>query len=130
MRVLYPNFSKLVGFNCHNKLEPFYTLSAIDILILDEGYCRNFHIPLGFTSDGCTLKWKLIRFIFGCPHTPEYLAGSIVHDFFCKHRYLINRKRASETLKYMLLREGVGPYKASIMVAGVDLFQKYWRKWN
>lgn len=130
MEVFYPSFSKLLGFNCHNPLKPFYTLSAIDFTVVDTLYGRSFHIPLGFESDGCTLKFKLLRMIFGCQHTPEYLTGSIVHDFFCKNRSLIDRKRATEVFKYLLIAEGVSKRKAEFMTFWVDLYQKYYRKWK
>ena len=131
MEIRCPDISKLIGFNCSNKLEPFYTLNEINFIICwDKKNRKLFSIGKNFTSDGCTLKYKIIRFIFGCPHTPEYLRGSIIHDYFCKNRHLIDRKSASTAMRDLFIIDGVPVYKAYLMYIGVEIFQKFWRHWE
>lgn len=130
MLVDYPNISKLIGFDCHNYKEPYYTMSSIDFTVKHERLSHNFHIPLGFTSDGCTLKLRIIWLILGCPHTPKYLPASIIHDYFCKHKYLIDRKTATKVFEYMLRAEGVIEWKVKIMSSTMNLYQKYVEGWE
>jgi hypothetical protein len=131
MRVIYPDISTIIGFNPHNPEKPFWMQRGFNFLVyFDDGSKRVYRIPSGFESDGCTLKWKLLRLVFGCPHTPEYLIGSITHDWFCCNRHLIDRASASEIMYILFIREGVPEKKAKTMKLGVELFQKYWRKWE
>lgn len=130
MEILYPKFSKLIGFNCHNHKEPFYTLASIDFSVRNYNLLFNYHIPMGFTSDGCTLVLKVLWLIVGCPHTPEFLTASIIHDYFCKNKYLIDRKTASEIFVEILILEGVVESKARLMGFVMNLYQKHIEGWE
>ena len=129
MKVILPDISKIIGYNPHNPSEPFWMQRGFNFSICTDAE-KTFHIPLGFESDGCTIKFKLLRLFFGCPHEPEYLIGSIIHDYFCKNRYLIDRQTASDTWEYILLQEGAKPEKVRFMKFWMNLYQKYYRKWK
>lgn len=124
MQVNYTSFDKAVGYNCKNKKKPFYLLYAVYVIVRDKDkLCFKLDDPK-FTSDGCTL-WKIFWLIFGCPHSPEYLPASIIHDWILEHPETVNynRKLASRIFKIVLLNEGVSPLKAQIMYLAVDIWQ-------
>ena len=135
MQVNYTKFDKAIGYNCKNKKKPFYLLYAVYVIVRDEDkFCFKLD-DANFTSDGCTL-WKIFWLILGCPHSPEYLPASIIHDWILEHPETVhyNRKLASRIFKTVLLNEGVSPLKAQIMYIAVDFWQ--WlknfrtRKWR
>lgn len=129
MYVAYPNISKIIGYNPHNESKPFYLMQGFNFIVYGKEK-KVFHFPLGFESDGCTLKLRLLRLFFGCQHTPKYLIASLLHDFFTNNKYLIDRKTASEVFRYLLIKEGVEKWKANLMYFGVELYQKYWNRWK
>ena len=130
MKVIYPDISKIIGYNYRNTKEPFYLKRAINFVAYwDKAKRKAFHIPMGFTSDGCTIP-KILQWILGCPHTPEYLPASIIHDFFVKNKHLIDRESASDIFEYILLVEGVDADKAKYMRYWMNLYQKYVRRWK
>lgn len=136
MQVNYTSFDKAVGYNCKNKKKPFYLLYAVYVIVSYAN--KKIYLKLddaNFTSDGCTL-WKIFWLILGCPHSPEYLPASLIHDWILEHPETVhyNRKLASRIFKTVLLNEGVNPLKAQIMYLAVDFWQ--WlknfrmRKWR
>lgn len=124
MQVNYTSFDRAVGYNCKNKKKPFYLIYAVYVIVRDKDkLCFKLDDPK-FTSDGCTL-WKIFWLILGCPHSPEYLPASIIHDWVLEHPETVhyNRKLASRIFKIVLLNEGVNPLKAQIMYLAVDIWQ-------
>lgn len=81
MDVNFTSFDKSIGYNCNNRKKPFYLLVSI-IVIVSYAETKRKYLKLKefFTSDGCTL-WKIFWLILGCPHKPEYLPASIIHDW-------------------------------------------------
>ena len=135
MQVNYTSFDRAVGYNCKNKKKPFYLIYAVYVIVRDEDkLCFKLDDP-NFTSDGCTL-WKIFWLILGCPHSPEYLSASLIHDWILEHPETVNynRKLASKIFKAVLLNEGVSPLKAQIMYLAVDFWQAvknvFIRKWR
>lgn len=128
--ILYPDISYIVGYNKSNKEEPFYLLEEVKFRVKKNGGVLKFSIPKKFTSDGCTLKLKLLWLLIGCPHTPEFLTASFIHDYFCKNKHLIDRQTATEIFVYVLICEGVKLKKAYRMGFWMDLYQKYIKRWN
>lgn len=136
MQVNYTSFDKAVGYNCKNKKKPFYLLYAVYVIVSYAN--KKIYLKLddpNFTSDGCTL-WKIFWLILGCPHSPEYLPASLIHDWILEHPETVNynRKLASKIFKTALLNEGVSPLKAQIMYLAVDIWQAvkniFIRKWR
>lgn len=135
MQVNYTSFDRAVGYNCKNKKKPFYLIYAVYVIVRDKDkLCFKLDDP-NFTSDGCTL-WKIFWLILGCPHSPEYLPASLIHDWILEHPETVhyNRKLASRIFKTALLNEGVNPLKAQIMYLAVDFWQAvkniFIRKWR
>ena len=136
MQVNYTSFDRAVGYNCKNKKKPFYLLYAVYVIVSYAN--KKIYLKLddsNFTSDGCTL-WKIFWLILGCPHSPEYLPASLIHDWILEHPETVNynRKLASKIFKTALLNEGVSPLKAQIMYLAVDIWQAvkniFIRKWR
>lgn len=133
MDVNFTSFDKNIGFNCNNRNRPFYLLNSIIVIVSYADTKRKYlRIQESFTSDGCTL-WKIFWLIFGCPHKPEYLPASIIHDWILEHPETVNynRKFSSQIFKTVLLKTGVNPVKAQIMYLAVEFWQSLtniWRK--
>lgn len=136
MQVNYTSFDKAVGYNCKNKKKPFYLVLPVYVIVSYAN--KKIYLKLddaNFTSDGCTL-WKIFWLILGCPHSPEYLPASLIHDWILEHPETVhyNRKLASRIFKAVLLNEGVSPLKAQIMYLAVDIWQAvknvFIRKWR
>ena len=136
MQVNYTSFDRAVGYNCKNKKKPFYLLYAVYVIVSYAN--KKIYLKLddaNFTSDGCTL-WKIFWLILGCPHSPEYLPASLIHDWILEHPETVNynRELASRIFKIVLLNEGVTPLKAQIMYLAVDIWQAvknvFIRKWR
>ena len=136
MQVNYTSFDKAVGYNCKNKKKPFYLVLPVYVIVSYAN--KKIYLKLddaNFTSDGCTL-WKIFWLILGCPHSPEYLPASLIHDWILEHPETVNynRKLASRIFKTALLNEGVSPLKAQIMYLAVDIWQAvknvFIRKWR
>lgn len=136
MQVNYTSFDRAVGYNCKNKKKPFYLILPVYVIVSYAN--KKIYLKLddsNFTSDGCTL-WKIFWLILGCPHSPEYLPASLIHDWILEHPETVhyNRKLASRIFKTALLNEGVSPLKAQIMYLAVDFWQAlknvFIRKWR
>ena len=136
MQVNYTSFDRAVGYNCKNKKKPFYLILPVYVIVSYAN--KKIYLKLddtNFTSDGCTL-WKIFWLILGCPHSPEYLPASLIHDWILEHPEMVhyNRKLASRIFKTALLNEGVSPLKAQIMYLAVDVWQAvknvFIRKWR
>lgn len=115
--------------------KPFYLRRPL-AFIIDDGRGRiRACIPKDFQSDGCSIP-RIFWILIGCPHTGKYIPASIVHDYILQHPDIVNydRKLANQTLKTLLLQEGVEVWKAQVMYLGAELWQWYrnfkTRKWK
>ena len=122
---------KEIGYNYLNKSKPFRILRGAPIRVCIGKRKLYFMIPAGFSSDGCSIP-KLARFFLGCPHTPEYVPASIIHDYILEHPEIVryDRREASEIFFNALLKEGVNPPRAVIMFLAVDLWQAVKNLWT
>ena len=133
--VNYTDISSITGYNYRNRKEPYYLMQHIIAIVRTETQTYYIKPDKGFTSDGCTIPrflWNLL----GCPHTPEYLPASLIHDYVLNHPETVNYNRnlSSRIFKQVLLNEGINKIKAEIMYLAVDIVQ--WlknfrtRKWK
>lgn len=135
IEVNYTDFATAIGYNYRNKEKPYYLTQHIIVIVRVATQTYYIKLDKGFTSDGCTIPrflWNLL----GCPHTPEYLPASLIHDWILAHpeKVFHNRKFASRIFEQALLNEGVSPLKAQIMYLAVDIWQAvknvFIRKWR
>lgn len=124
MEVFYTDFSKTVGFNYKNVSKPFYLLTHMYFLVKYANKRIIEKIPAGFESDGTTLL-KILFFLLGCSHNPQYLPAAIIHDWTVTNPKCVhyNRKLSSRILRQALLNEGVPYWKAQLMYLGVEGWQ-------
>ncbi len=125
IEVNYTDFAPAVGFNYRNKKKPYYLMRHVIVIVrLEAG--RRYYLKLkeDFVSDGCTIP-RFLWTIFACPHTPEYLPASLIHDWLLCHPQAIDRDRklASRIFKQILIKEGVSKSKAQLMYWIVDIVQ-------
>lgn len=130
MKVKYPGFSTSIGYNPRNKKKPFYLDEDAIFIVTDCELAKAYRIPQGFKSDGCTIKSKLLQILLGCQHTPEYVIGAFIHDYFCNNKAVIKRNYASRVFYCVLVQEGTPKWKAKLMYFGVEFYQKYWNRWD
>lgn len=130
MKVYY-NFDNSIEFNVKDRKKPLRIIKGA-VIKLENGVKKHlFMIPSGFTSDGCSIP-KPLRFLIGCPHTPQYVPASIIHDYLLAHpeevRY--DRYEASLVFFHALLNENVCPLKAVLMFLAVDLWWAVKNLWE
>lgn len=123
MQVNYTQFSDKLGFNYIDK-RPLYLMDNVFIIAQDEDGKYRFKIHRGFKSDGCTIP-KIFWILIGCPHTPEYIVASIIHDYILNNPKIVNfnRKKSSQIFRQVLINEGTNKFVAFIMYIIVELCQ-------
>lgn len=121
---------KVIGYNVTNNKKPFYLTKEVFVTIETADDTIGLTIPKGYTWDGATIKSKLAQLIIGCPHEPEFVVPSLIHDYLLGNKAIIqyNRKLSSDILEASLEDFGVAKLKIKAMVSLVDIYQKYWRK--
>lgn len=132
MDVNFTNFDKIIGYDCSNRQKPFYMLLPAIVIVSYAAKKRKYlKVEEGFTSDGCTL-WRVFWLIIGCPHKPEYLPASIIHDWILEHPDVVNynRKFSSQIFRTVLLKTGVNSLKAQIMYLAVEFWQSFTNLWR
>lgn len=125
------NFEHELEFNYINRKTPFTVRRSAPVRVAVGKKTFWLMIPGGFTSDGCSIP-KLLRFFFGCPHTPQYIPASIIHDYILANPKTVNYNRnlASLIFFHALLNEEVTPLKAVLMYLAVDLWQAVKNIWT
>ena len=125
------NFDHEIEYNCKDRKKPFRIIRGVVVSYKQGVKAHPFMIPKGFTSDGCSIP-KGVRFLLGCPHTPEYVPASIIHDYLVENPELVDydRERASLIFFHALINEGVHPVKAALMFLGVDIWQAISNLWT
>tara|TARA_Y100000592_G_C5424396_1_gene294927 strand:+ start:781 stop:1161 length:381 start_codon:yes stop_codon:yes gene_type:complete len=80
-----------------------------------------YTIPKGYKWDGATIPqifWSLV----GSPFQPKFMKASLVHDFLY-YRKDITAKCNDQTFRKVLLLDGVGKVKATVMYSAVRLYR-------
>ena len=124
IEVNYTDFAPVIGYNYRNRKKPYYLMQHIIMIVRDAAQTYYIKLDKGFTSDGCTIP-RFLWNMLGCPHTPEYLPASLIHDYVLNNPETVihNRNLSSRIFKQVLLNEGVNKIKAEIMYLAVDIVQ-------
>lgn len=124
IEVNYTDFATAIGYNYRNKEKPYYLMQHIIVIVRVATQTYYIKLDKGFTSDGCTIP-RFLWTIFACPHTPEYLPASLIHDYVLNHPETVNYNRnlSSRIFRQVLLNEGVERWKAQLMYLAVELCQ-------
>lgn len=78
-----------------------------------------------FTWDGASIP-RIFWFIIGGKGSPEFLVASLLHDYICKNRIVVQNDRylSSVILRDVLIACGTPKWKANLMFFCVDNWQK------
>ena len=110
--------------------KPFYLSCDLDIEIKYNNEDYFFTILKGYDWNGANVPmcfWHLI----GQQKEPRFKLASLVHDYLCEHKEVINSNRYLSTLVFEALLEYFGrfnKFKRWLMFHSVDNFQKL-QKW-
>ena len=91
----------------------------------------NFEIPKGYCYDGASVPrffWRVI----GANTDNRFLIPALIHDVLCEnHHYVDNdRKFSTKVFNALLSVSEVFPFKRFLMKNSVDIFQKFFCKWE
>lgn len=107
--------------------KPFYLIKNLIINIEYEKDNFSFMIPKNYDWNGANVPffaWLLI----GQQKEPRFKLASMVHDYLCEHKEVINYNRYLSTLVFETLCEYFGRFNAFkrwCMFHTVDNFQKF-----
>ena len=131
VRVILPNMSAFEKKSVAKY--PFTCKKPLKVMIYDNKKFKqyNFEIKENYCWDGASIPrfaWRLI----GAKTDNEFLIPSLVHDVLCENHYYIDsdRELSSNVFRALLIASGVSEFKANIMYAAVDVFQRFcgWEK--
>ena len=125
MKVFYTDFSNSLGFDYRNE-KPLFTFTEVFVIVeVGTNKIIRIKIPKGFRSDGCTLKFRILWLLFGCPHTGKYIPASIIHDYLLKTLKLTynNIKMSSLIFRQVFLNEKVNIFTSNLMYLAVLIYQ-------
>lgn len=111
---------------------PFINYSALEVKLFNHKKNKTFTftIPKKFRWDGATIApvfWLLI----GTKTDPRFKIPSLVHDYLCKHKEVIDYDRnfSSKVFRALLITSKVSKLKAQTMYLAVDNFQRF-KNWG
>jgi hypothetical protein len=108
---------------------PFINCSNLKVRITYHGQQYEFHVPKGFRWDGATIPW-FVWWIVGSKTENRYRLPSMIHDYMCNNKYVVNfnRKLSSDVFRALLRANAVAKWRIGVMYFFVELCQKYWVK--
>jgi len=113
--------------------KPYILENGIAVKITYKKVTFDFYIPSGYRWNGANVPFGLYHLI-GSPSEPRFKIASMVHDFLCENRQVINFNRYLSTKIFdgLLAEMGVSKFKRFLMFHAVDNFQKFqgWREKN
>ena len=106
---------------------PFINCTSLKVVLFDRIKQKSykFTIPKGFKWDGATIG-RLLWWIIGSKTNPKFRTPSLIHDYSCSNKYVIDfdRNFSSKVFKALLKVAGVGKLRRWIMYLAVDLYQR------
>lgn len=115
------------------EMYPFINCTALKVYLFDHIKQKkyNFVIIKHFRWDGATIP-RLLWFIIGSKTNPKFRTPSLIHDYICNNKCLVNFDRAFSTLvfKACLKVAGVSKWRREIMCFFVDLWQRFQKGWK
>ena len=90
-----------------------------------------FEIPKGYCYDGASVPrffWRVI----GANTDNRFLIAALIHDVLCENHYYVDndRKFSTKVFNALLKVSDVYPFKRFLMKNSVDIFQKFFCKWE
>lgn len=112
--------------------KPFYLVKDLMVSVEYEGESFNFIIPKNYDWNGANVP-PFCWLIIGQQKEPRFKLASMVHDYLCEHKGVINYNRYLSTLIFETLCEYFGRFnsvKRWAMFHSVDNFQKLQKGWK
>lgn len=115
------------------EMYPFVNCTALKATLFDHIKHKKyeFTITKHFRWNGADVP-RLFWFIIGSKTNPKFRIPSLLHDYLCNNKCLINFDRAFSTkvFKGCLTVAGVGKIRREIMCVFVDLWQRFQKGWK
>lgn len=112
---------------------PFINSTSLSVAFFDHKNNKTykFTIPKGFRWDGATIP-SLTWWIIGSKTNPKYRTPSLIHDFLCLNKYIIDYRCefSTQVFEALLSVAGVKKWRRKIMCFFVNIFQKYFCDWG
>ena len=127
------NKKPIINVNPEDKKKPFVLLNSIEY-VSEKYNGKNYVIRIGknYNWNGANIP-KVFWRIVGSQYNPEFLPASMVHDFCCENKDIIDKhgvQVSSDIFRDILILYGVKPLKAKTMAAAVRCFQYTQKGWK
>lgn len=112
--------------------KPFYLIQNLLIGVKYKGDDFNFIIPKDYDWNGANVPF-FCWLIIGQQKEPRFKLASMVHDYICENKHVIDYNRYLSTLIFETLCEYFGRFnsvKRWAIFHAVDNFQKLQRGWK
>lgn len=112
---------------------PFINCTTLQVAIYDKKLPKmyKFTIPKSFRWDGATIP-RLVWWIIGSKTNPKYRTPSLIHDYMCLNKYIIDYRCefSTQIFEAMLSVAGVSKWRRKIMCFFVNIYQKIFCDWG
>ena len=112
---------------------PFISKTALTVRVKDKKMFKmyDFTIPKGYCFDGASVPrffWRVI----GSNTDNKFLVPAMIHDYMCENHSCVdsNRILSTKVFNALLQVSGVGKVKRFFMKNSVDIFQKFFCRWQ
>lgn len=111
---------------------PFINCTSLKVTLFNHKKLKKyeFTIPKNMRWDGATIP-RCLWCIVGAKTNPKFRIPSLIHDYLCQNKYVINfdRNFSSKVFCALLKVTGVKMWRRNIMYFAVDLWQRT-QKWG
>ena len=99
---------------------PSVVATSRNTFVLNKPYqVKNIHIPLGYESDGLSLKVKIFRLIVS-KYAPKFMPFFFIHDYLCdKEEYVFANNLGQE-----ILFDIEKSWRTKAMMWGIRMYHK------
>ena len=115
------------------EMYPFINCTALKVTLFDHEKSKKyeFTITKHFRWDGATIP-RLVWFIIGSKTNPKFRTPSLIHDYLCNNKCLVDfdRKFSTDVFKGCLIVAGVVKWRRDLMCFFVDFFQRFQPGWH
>jgi len=115
------------------ELYPFINCTSLKVTLFDRKKEKSYKFTIckHFRWDGATIN-RFCWWIIGSKTNPKYRTPSLIHDYLCLNKYVIDydRNYSSRVFRALLAVAGVKKWRRNIMYFAVDVFQRFqgWSK--
>lgn len=115
------------------EIYPFINCTSLRVALFDrvKNKVYKFTIPKQFRWDGATIP-SIFWWIIGSKTNPKFMTASLLHDYLCCNKYVINfdRKLSSKVFRSCLITAGVNKIKAHVMYCIIEIYQSLFVDWG